>query len=69
MNKLKNAIAKDRLEGYQPFCMIATAGTTNTGTVDPLNDIAKLCKEENLWFHIDGAYGGAAILSKKDHKL
>ena len=65
MNKLKNAIAKDRLEGYQPFCMIATAGTTNTGTVDPLNDIAKLCKEENLWFHIDGAYGGAAILSKK----
>ena len=65
MNKLKNAIAKDRLEGYQPFCMIATAGTTNTGTVDPLNDIAKLCKEEDIWFHVDGAYGGAAILSEK----
>lgn len=65
INKLKNAIAKDRLEGFQPFCIIASAGTTNTGTVDPLNDIAKICKEEKLWFHVDGAYGGAAILSKK----
>lgn len=65
INKLKNAIAKDRLEGLQPFCFIANAGTTNTGTVDPLDEIADICKEENLWFHIDGAYGGAAILS--DH--
>ena len=69
MNKLKNAIAKDRLEGYQPFCMIATAGTTNTGTVDPLDEIGKLCKEEGLWFHVDGAYGGAAILSDKGAKV
>jgi len=68
MNKLKNAIAKDRLEGYTPFCMIATAGTTNTGTIDPLDEIATLCKQENLWFHIDGAYGGAAILSNKGSK-
>lgn len=68
MNKLKNAIAKDRLEGYTPFCMIATAGTTNTGTIDPLDEIATLCKKENLWFHIDGAYGGAAILSNKGSK-
>jgi len=65
INKLKNAIAKDRLEGLQPFCFIASAGTTNTGTVDPLHEIADICEEENLWFHIDGAYGGAAILSKK----
>ena len=69
INKLKNAIAKDRLEGYQPFCMIATAGTTNTGTVDPLVELAKICKEENLWFHIDAAYGGGAILAKKGQKL
>ena len=68
INKLKNAIAKDRLEGLQPFCFIASAGTTNTGTVDPLDDIADICEEENLWFHIDGAYGGAAILSKKGAK-
>ncbi len=65
MNKLKNAIAKDRLEGLQPFCFIASAGTTNTGTVDPLNDIADVCEAEGLWMHIDGAYGGAAILSDK----
>ncbi len=65
INKLKNAIAKDRLEGLQPFCFISSAGTTNTGTVDPLHDIADICEEENLWFHIDGAYGGAAILSEK----
>ena len=69
INKLKNAIAKDRLEGLNPFCIIASAGTTNTGTVDPLNEIAKLCKAEKLWFHIDGAYGAAAMLSKKGSPL
>ncbi|MGB1309502.1 MAG: pyridoxal phosphate-dependent decarboxylase family protein, partial [Oceanihabitans sp.] len=69
INKLKNAIAKDRLEGLQPFCIIASAGTTNTGSVDPLNEIAKICKTEKLWFHIDGAYGGAAVLSKKGSQL
>lgn len=68
-NKLKNAIARDRLEGLQPFCIIASAGTTNTGTVDPLNKIADICEEENLWFHVDGAYGGAAILSKKGSRI
>src|SRR5690606_3333618 len=69
INKLKYAIAKDRLEGLQPFCIIASAGTTNTGTVDPLNEIAKICKTEKLWFHIDGGYGGAAILAKKRNQL
>lgn len=68
LNKLKNAIAKDRLEGLHPFCLIATAGTTNTGTVDPLSDIAKICKKEDIWFHIDGAYGGFSILAD-DGKL
>jgi glutamate/tyrosine decarboxylase-like PLP-dependent enzyme len=65
MNKLKNAIAKDRLKGLLPFCLIATAGTTNTGTVDPLTELSAICKKEDIWFHIDGAYGGAAILSAK----
>lgn len=64
INKLKNAIAKDRLEGLQPFCLIGTAGTTNTGTVDPLTELAEICKTENIWFHIDAAYGGFAILSQ-----
>jgi len=52
-----------------PFCLIATAGTTNTGTVDPLLDIAKICKKEDIWFHIDGAYGGFAILSENGKQL
>lgn len=63
LNKLKNAVAKDRLQGFMPFCIIASAGTTNTGTVDPLDALADICKAENLWMHVDGAYGGAAILS------
>ncbi|MEX0273601.1 MAG: aspartate aminotransferase family protein [Flavobacteriaceae bacterium] len=69
INKLKNCIAKDRLEGLFPFCLIASAGTTNTGTVDPLGELAKICKKESIWFHIDGAYGAAAILSEKGKRL
>jgi len=69
VNKLKNAIAKDKLEGLQPFCLIASSGTTNTGTVDSLNELAAICKKEKLWFHIDAAYGGAAILAKNGKKL
>ncbi|WP_103070018.1 pyridoxal phosphate-dependent decarboxylase family protein [Aquimarina sediminis] len=69
LNKLKNVIAKDRLEGLQPFCIIASAGTTNTGTVDPMDEIADICQEENLWMHVDGAYGGASILTNKGKKL
>ena len=69
LNKLKNVIAKDKIEGYLPFCMIASAGTTNTGTVDPLEEMAEICASENLWFHIDGAYGGAAILAEKGKTL
>ncbi len=69
LNKLKNAIARDRLEGLQPFCIIASAGTTNTGTVDPLNEIASICENENLWFHIDGAYGAAAILANSGEQF
>ncbi len=69
INKLKNVINKDRLEGWQPFCLIASAGTTNTGTVDPLTELAEICKKEDLWYHIDGAYGGAAILANNGKKL
>ena len=69
INKLKNAIAKDKLEGLQPFCLIGTAGATNTGTVDPLVAMSKICKEENIWFHVDAAYGGAAILAKNGQQL
>lgn len=69
INKLKNAIAKDKLEGLQPFCLIASSGTTNTGTVDPLEELAAICKKENIWLHVDGAFGAAVILSKRGKKL
>lgn len=67
-NKLKNAIARDRLAGLQPFCVIANAGTTNTGSVDNLIEVSKICKTEGMWMHVDAAYGGGAILSKKGAK-
>lgn len=69
INKLKNAIAKDKLNGMKPFCILATAGTTNTGSVDPLDAIAAICKKEKLWMHVDGAYGGGAILSADGRTL
>jgi glutamate/tyrosine decarboxylase-like PLP-dependent enzyme len=69
LNKLKNAIAKDKIEGKTPFCIIANAGTTNTGTVDDLDQIARISSNENIWFHIDGAYGGGAIMSANGKSL
>ena len=63
INKLKNVIYVDKLEDKKPLCIIASAGTTNTGTVDPLDALADVCEKEDIWLHIDGAYGGAAILA------
>lgn len=69
INKLKNAIARDKIEGLKPFCLIASSGTTNTGTIDPLEELAAISKKENIWFHVDGAFGGAVILSKNGKKM
>lgn len=57
MQALRDAIAVDRQAGLHPFMVIANAGTTNTGAVDPLDAIADVCAAEDLWCHIDGAYG------------
>jgi len=66
---LQEAIGKDQAEGNQPFCVVATAGTTNSGSVDDLNAIADICTKEGLWLHVDGAYGAAAIFSDNHRHL
>ena len=57
---LRRKIAEDRAAGDLPFLVIGTAGSVSTGAVDPLAEISRCCREERLWFHVDGAYGGFA---------
>lgn len=61
---LRRQIAADKAAGLSPWLVCATAGTTNTGAIDPLEEIAALCKEESLWFHVDAAYGGFFYLTE-----
>ncbi len=63
--ELEEMVRKDIEAGYIPFAVIGTAGTTNTGTIDPLNEIADICKKYEMWFHVDGAIGGSVLLSEK----
>jgi aromatic-L-amino-acid/L-tryptophan decarboxylase len=60
---LRDAIAGDRAAGLVPFMVAASAGTTNTGAVDPLAAVADLCAREHLWMHVDAAYAGFAALT------
>ena len=62
VEQLREQIRADRKAGLRPFCVIANAGTTSTGAVDPLPELADLCEEEDLWLHADGAYGAATII-------
>jgi aromatic-L-amino-acid/L-tryptophan decarboxylase len=59
---LKNKIKEDRAAGFVPFCIIGNAGTVNTGAIDNLDELLKIAREENIWFHIDGAFGALAKL-------
>jgi glutamate/tyrosine decarboxylase-like PLP-dependent enzyme len=58
-------IAADRAAGYQPFLVVGTAGTVNSGAIDPLAEISEIANREGLWFHVDGAIGALAIFSEK----
>jgi glutamate/tyrosine decarboxylase-like PLP-dependent enzyme len=63
IDDLERRVAEDRQNGLAPFMVIGTGGTTAAGAIDPLSRIGHFCKKENLWFHVDAAWGGAAILS------
>jgi glutamate/tyrosine decarboxylase-like PLP-dependent enzyme len=60
---LEEAIIQDRKYGHFPFCVVGAAGTTNTGAIDDLKSLADLCRREELWFHVDGAFGAWAALA------
>ena len=66
---LKKEIQSDKDNNKQPLAIVATAGTTNTGSIDNLANIADICTQEDLWFHVDGAYGGVAILDDRQKHL
>lgn len=61
----KRLIDADRDAGYEPFLLVGSAGTTNTGSVDPLDELATLASDEGLWFHADGCYGGFFQLTNR----
>jgi aromatic-L-amino-acid/L-tryptophan decarboxylase len=60
---LREAIRADRGRGVRPLAVVASGGTVATGSIDPLDEIADLCREEGVWFHVDAAYGGPAVLA------
>jgi glutamate/tyrosine decarboxylase-like PLP-dependent enzyme len=64
-DRLAEAVRSDRAAGRRPFCVIANAGTTNTGAVDPLPRLADVADRHDLWLHVDGAYGAAAVICER----
>lgn len=66
---LKRAVEEDRKEGLTPFVVAASAGTTNTGSVDPLNELADYCDGDRLWLHVDAAYAGFAVLTEEGRRM
>lgn len=69
MARLAEAVRRDAAAGKRPFAVVASVGTTNTGSVDPLPEIAALCREYDMWMHVDGAYGASVLLSERQREL
>jgi glutamate/tyrosine decarboxylase-like PLP-dependent enzyme len=66
---LRASIHDDRARGLNPFLVVASAGTTNTGSVDPLEEIASICTPESAWLHVDAAYAGFAVLTEEGRRM
>jgi aromatic-L-amino-acid/L-tryptophan decarboxylase len=64
VDALRQSIDEDLANGFTPFAVIASLGTVGTGAIDPLTEIADVCKNRGLWMHVDAAYGGPAILAE-----
>ncbi len=69
VDRLEQTIFEDRATGKEPFCIVATAGTTNSGAVDDIAALSAIAKKHDLWLHVDGAYGAAAIFSDMHRDL
>jgi glutamate/tyrosine decarboxylase-like PLP-dependent enzyme len=69
VDQVRTQIKADLKNGLRPFCVVASAGTTNTGAVDPLVEIAEVARESDLWFHVDGAYGAPGVLDQRKSHL
>jgi aromatic-L-amino-acid/L-tryptophan decarboxylase len=69
VDELRRKIEVDRREGFRPVCVVGSAGTVNTGVVDPLVEIAAVAEEFNLWFHVDGAYGAPGVMDQRKADL
>lgn len=68
LGDLKRRIAEDRRDGFIPFMVIGTAGTTTAAAIDPLPELGRFCRDAFLWFHVDAAWGGAAVISPELRK-
>ncbi|HKG77950.1 MAG TPA: pyridoxal-dependent decarboxylase, partial [Pyrinomonadaceae bacterium] len=69
VDSLRRTIETDLRDGLRPFCVVGSAGTVNTGVVDPLAEIADIAREFELWFHVDGAYGAPGVLDQRKKHL
>jgi glutamate/tyrosine decarboxylase-like PLP-dependent enzyme len=69
LEALEKQVREDVRNGYQPICVVGNAGTTNTGAVDPVDALAEFCQKQNLWFHVDAAYGGPAARTEAAGRL
>lgn len=69
VDALRDAIARDREAGLLPCCIVGVAGTTSTGVIDPLEELAAIARENRCWYHIDAAYGGPLAFSPKHKHL